>query len=348
MAGGANLKTATSPSRNTYSLPSCRTTPARRAPASPPAATTSSYPATSALMNPSRMSVWISAAASGALAPAVMHHARVSVGPMVKKVCRRRRAAAERTMAPSPLSARPYAARNSARSASDSRPASASSLAHTMGGGGGGAAAPSPGAFCATQSATARVMALPPAATSASPTLHTYSMGFCVSSCSRSHAPASLAATPPAAARARAGAPDSSTGSTAVSRRCVAAASADLAAARLLEATRFSTDCRSARMSSVSRMPMSRVGSAVSCTWITSASSKQRTTCRMQCTDRMLPRKALPRPAPAEAPFTSPAMSCTSSCQPPTFALFSRPPSTARRGSGTSTSATLGSMVQKG
>ncbi len=101
-------------------------------------------------------------------------------------------------------------------------------------------------------------------------------------------------------------------------------------------------------MSSVLITSMSRTGSTVPDTWCTSSSSKQRTTCTMASTSRMCVRKVLPRPSPWLAPFTRPAMSTNSMTAGITTPVFAMPWSTARRGSGTVTMPTFGSIVQNG
>ena len=93
---------------------------------------------------------------------------------------------------------------------------------------------------------------------------------------------------------------------------------------------------------------MSRIGSIPPSTWVTSPPSKQRTTWAMASHSRILARNWLPRPSPLAAPRTSPAISTNVSrvgmisLEPAIFA------SSSRRWSGTATSPTLGSMVQKG
>ena len=67
--------------------------------------------------------------------------------------------------------------------------------------------------------------------------------------------------------------------------------------------TRFSRLSRSASISSVSIVSMSATGSIRPSTWVTSSSSKQRTTCAMASTSRMLARNWLPSPSPFEAPL---------------------------------------------
>src|SRR5690606_14218392 len=83
-------------------------------------------------------------------------------------------------------------------------------------------------------------------------------------------------------------------------------------------------------------------------TWITSGCSKQRTTWQMASTSRMWARNLLPRPSPLAAPATSPAMSTNSTAVGTTRSGFTMSASAFRRGSGTGTTPTLGSMVQNG
>lgn len=65
-------------------MPSIRTLPAALASDMEPAAIRSSKLTISALMKPRWKSVWITPAASGAVAPTGMVHARVSFGPAVR------------------------------------------------------------------------------------------------------------------------------------------------------------------------------------------------------------------------------------------------------------------------
>ncbi len=69
--------------------------------------------------------------------------------------------------------------------------------------------------------------------------------------------------------------------------------------------------CKSASISSVSIVSMSRMGSTPPSTWITSP-LKQRTTCTIASTLRMWLRNLLPSPCPSLAPRTSPAISTSS------------------------------------
>ena len=81
---------------------------------------------------------------------------------------------------------------------------------------------------------------------------------------------------------------------------------------------------------------------------MTFSSSKQRTTWTMASVMRMLERNLLPRPSPRDAPFTSPAMSTNSMTAGVVFFGWYISVSLSSRSSGTATTPTLGSMVQKG
>ena len=74
----------TSPSAMTYSLPSMRTQPLDLASAMEPASTSWSKLTISALMKPRWKSVWMTPAASGAVAPTGIVQARDSCGPAVR------------------------------------------------------------------------------------------------------------------------------------------------------------------------------------------------------------------------------------------------------------------------
>ena len=104
----------------------------------------------------------------------------------------------------------------------------------------------------------------------------------------------------------------------------------------------------SARMSSSSIVSMSETGSTRPATWITSGSSKQRTTCRIASTSRMWARNLLPSPWPSLAPFTMPAMSTSLSAAGITFFVAMRAVILLSRSSGTLTIPSFGSMVQNG
>ena len=109
-----------------------------------------------------------------------------------------------------------------------------------------------------------------------------------------------------------------------------------------------STDWRSASSSSVSIVPISRTGSTLPSTWVTSSFAKQRTTCRIASTVRMWDRNLLPSPCPSLAPFTSPAMSTSFSADETIFSVSMNRLMVFRRSSGTGTMPTLGSIVQNG
>ena len=83
---------------------------------------------------------------------------------------------------------------------------------------------------------------------------------------------------------------------------------------RMTAVMRRSSDSISASINSVSTVCASRTGSTSPSTWVTSPSSKQRRTCAMASTSRILPKNWLPRPSPFDAPRTSPAISTNSSC----------------------------------
>ena len=71
----------------------------------------------------------------------------------------------------------------------------------------------------------------------------------------------------------------------------------------------LSTLARSARMSSVSMISTSRLGSTPPMVCTTSGSLKSRTSIMTASTSRMCERNLLPRPSPCAAPLTRPAMS---------------------------------------
>lgn len=79
-----------------------------------------------------------------------------------------------------------------------------------------------------------------------------------------------------------------------------------------------------------------------------SGCSKQRTTCVIASTSRMCARNLLPSPSPFDAPATRPAMSTNSIEVGMIFSGLAIADSAARRGSGTGTTPTFGSIVQNG
>ena len=104
----------------------------------------------------------------------------------------------------------------------------------------------------------------------------------------------------------------------------------------------------SASISSISIVSMSETGSTLPATWITSGSSKQRTTWMIASTSRMCDRNLLPSPWPSLAPFTMPAMSTSLSAAGITFFVGIRAVIRLSRSSGTLTMPSLGSIVQNG
>ena len=104
----------------------------------------------------------------------------------------------------------------------------------------------------------------------------------------------------------------------------------------------------SAKISSRFTVSASRTGSMLPSTWTTFPSSKQRTTWTTASTSRMWERNLLPRPSPRLAPRTRPAISTNSMVVGVYFSGWYMSASTSSRLSGTATTPTLGSMVQKG
>ena len=124
----------------------------------------------------------------------------------------------------------------------------------------------------------------------------------------------------------------------------------DLARPLVRRSSLVSICAMSASASSKLMTEMSERGSTLPSTWMTSSSSKHRTTWTMASHSRMLARNLLPRPAPSAAPLTRPAMS-TNSTVVGTMLSLEVPDIAAsawRRSSGTGTMPLLGSMVQKG
>ncbi|MCY1250612.1 hypothetical protein D9M72_642680 [compost metagenome] len=93
---------------------------------------------------------------------------------------------------------------------------------------------------------------------------------------------------------------------------------------------------------------MSDSGSTLPATWITLSSSKQRTTWVMASVSRILARNWLPRPSPLDAPATRPAMSTNSTVAGRMRSGLTISARLLSLGSGTSTTPTLGSIVQNG
>ena len=110
----------------------------------------------------------------------------------------------------------------------------------------------------------------------------------------------------------------------------------------------FSSVCRSARISSVTTVSMSRSGDTSPSTCVTSGSANTRTTWQIASVSRMWARNWLPRPWPCEAPRTRPAMSVNRTLAGTIRAESYSLASSASRGSGTPTTPTFGSIVANG
>lgn len=110
----------------------------------------------------------------------------------------------------------------------------------------------------------------------------------------------------------------------------------------------FSMVWRSARISSVLIVSMSSLGETLPSTCTTFSSLKARMTWQIASDSRMFARNLLPRPSPSEAPFTMPAMSTKSTVAGRIFWEEKISASFARRGSGTPTTPTFGSIVANG
>ncbi len=93
---------------------------------------------------------------------------------------------------------------------------------------------------------------------------------------------------------------------------------------------------------------MSLAGLTSPSTCVTSSSRKTRVTWQIAADSRMWERNLLPRPSPSDAPRTMPAMSTNSTVAGSCLADPKISASFARRGSGTPTTPTFGSMVANG
>ena len=93
---------------------------------------------------------------------------------------------------------------------------------------------------------------------------------------------------------------------------------------------------------------MSLPGFTLPSTWVTSGSSNTRVTWQIASASRMWERNALPIPSPWLAPRTMPAMSTKLTVAGTRRSELNTSASTARRGSGTPTTPTLGSIVANG
>ena len=98
----------------------------------------------------------------------------------------------------------------------------------------------------------------------------------------------------------------------------------------------------------MSMVEMSSSGSTLPSTWVTSGSLNTRVTWQIASASRMWDRNALPIPSPWLAPRTMPAMSTKLTVAGTVRSESNSSPSTPRRGSGTPTTPTFGSIVAKG
>ena len=155
---------------------------------------------------------------------------------------------------------------------------------------------------------------------------------------------------PAAAAPADSAVPESSSCCAAAAAAAVRARSGSLAnfVSLASRGSALSRVCRSARISSVTTVSMSRSGDTSPSTCVTSGSANTRTTWQIASVSRMWARNWLPRPWPWEAPRTRPAMSVNRTLAGTTRAESYSLASSASRGSGTPTTPTFGSMVANG
>lgn len=105
---------------------------------------------------------------------------------------------------------------------------------------------------------------------------------------------------------------------------------------------------KSLSTNSVQMISISLTGFTSASVWVTSSSSKARTTWKIPSTYLMLLKKWFPSPSPLEAPRTNPAISTTDSTAATSDFGFHISQSLVNLGSGTGTTALFGSMVQKG
>ena len=110
----------------------------------------------------------------------------------------------------------------------------------------------------------------------------------------------------------------------------------------------LSTEARSAKASSMLITEISSSGSTWPATWTILSSLKQRTIWAIASHSRILARNWFPRPSPLLAPATKPAISTNSTVAGTILWGETISANFARRGSGTSTIPTFGSIVQKG
>ena len=175
--------------------------------------------------------------------------------------------------------------------------------------------------------------------------LQTYRNGLAVSKCSplRSFFSSSVASSEFASCPAsRCGSSRSNTAFSAAASLFPVRTSRSSVPRRLLTAS------PSAMMSSRLMTSISPSGSTLPVTWWMSPSSKIRTTSAIMSVSRMLERNLLPRPSPAEAPLTRPAISTNSTTAGIIFCDPEMAESVRSRPSGTATTPTEGSIVAKG
>ena len=178
-----------------------------------------------------------------------------------------------------------------------------------------------------------------------SSTLATYRLGFAVNR----HRGLSRSSSSASSPRARTASPPFTRARTFSSRAFSAKTLRSPAFASLSAFPRArSMVSRSARQSSALTVSMSATGSTLPLTWTMLSSSKQRATWAMAWASRMWPRKRLPNPSPWDAPRTRPATSTNSTWAGRASRAWASLATAAKRGSGTGTTPTLGSMVQKG
>ena len=111
---------------------------------------------------------------------------------------------------------------------------------------------------------------------------------------------------------------------------------------------RLSMISKSANISSILMISISRIGFTPPSTWVMLLSSKHLTTSTMASTSRIWDKNLFPNPSPLEAPFTSPAISVNSKVVGTKLFGIYRFSKNSKRESGTVTTPTLGSMVANG
>ena len=293
-------------------------------------------------MNPRSKSVWMTPAASGALAPVLMVQALVSFSPVVRYVLRPSNLYTERIIVEKPLSTTPMSAKNSLASSGDISMSSSSMRAEII-----ITSAPwVSSAYCWTLATIELSDGLfIVSARSSSDTLHAKIVRFEV----RRKNSFIISQSSSFISAVIAGFPASRCG------KILSMTSSSLLASLSFpldffsrDTLRFVNEAWSAKMSSALMISMSLRGSTVPNSWMISSSSKQRTTCTIASVSRILAKNLLPRPAPSEAPWTNPAISTNSIAAGMTFSELDMLLRTSNLESGTVTTPTFGSIVQKG